>query len=232
MPVRPQRPARDCAHRRCASAPNFVWHCYLPEARPGQLYGYRVHGPYEPERRPSLQSAQAAARSVRPPDRRAAALERCALRLSRRQPARGPVVRHARQRRRHAQVPGDRLRVHLGRRPPPADAVATTRSSTKCTSRLHAAASRRSGRSCAAPTPGLSTAPVIEHLQRLGVTTVELMPVHAFVDDRTLVAARPAQLLGLQHHRLLRARHALCRGRRGQRIQDDGEDAALRRASR
>ncbi len=26
-----------------------VWHCYLPEARPGQLYGYRVHGPYDPE---------------------------------------------------------------------------------------------------------------------------------------------------------------------------------------
>ena len=27
-----------------------VWHCYLPDARPGQLYGYRLHGPYEPER--------------------------------------------------------------------------------------------------------------------------------------------------------------------------------------
>jgi len=26
-----------------------VWHAYLPEARPGQLYGYRVHGPYRPE---------------------------------------------------------------------------------------------------------------------------------------------------------------------------------------
>src|SRR5580692_5601106 len=25
-----------------------VWHCYLPEARPELLYGYRVHGPYEP----------------------------------------------------------------------------------------------------------------------------------------------------------------------------------------
>ncbi|HZI17920.1 MAG TPA: glycogen debranching protein GlgX [Pyrinomonadaceae bacterium] len=25
-----------------------VWHAYLPEARPGQLYGYRVHGPFEP----------------------------------------------------------------------------------------------------------------------------------------------------------------------------------------
>ena len=26
-----------------------VWHGYLPEARPGTVYGYRVHGPYEPE---------------------------------------------------------------------------------------------------------------------------------------------------------------------------------------
>jgi glycogen operon protein len=27
-----------------------VWHAYLPDVRPGQLYGYRVHGPHEPER--------------------------------------------------------------------------------------------------------------------------------------------------------------------------------------
>ncbi len=26
-----------------------VWHGYLPEARPGTVYAYRVHGPYEPE---------------------------------------------------------------------------------------------------------------------------------------------------------------------------------------
>ena len=26
-----------------------VWHCYLPDVRPGQLYGYRVNGPYKPE---------------------------------------------------------------------------------------------------------------------------------------------------------------------------------------
>src|SRR3954454_16433559 len=25
-----------------------VWHGYLPQVRPGQLYGYRVHGPYAP----------------------------------------------------------------------------------------------------------------------------------------------------------------------------------------
>jgi glycogen operon protein len=28
----------------------LVWHCYLPDVKPGQRYGYRVHGPYQPER--------------------------------------------------------------------------------------------------------------------------------------------------------------------------------------
>ena len=28
----------------------FVWHCYLPGISPGQRYGYRVHGPYDPPR--------------------------------------------------------------------------------------------------------------------------------------------------------------------------------------
>ncbi|MEO7055371.1 MAG: glycogen debranching enzyme GlgX, partial [Caldimonas sp.] len=28
---------------------DHVWHCYLPEARPGMAYGYYVHGPYKPE---------------------------------------------------------------------------------------------------------------------------------------------------------------------------------------
>ena len=26
-----------------------VWHGYLPTGRPGMVYGYRVHGPYEPD---------------------------------------------------------------------------------------------------------------------------------------------------------------------------------------
>jgi glycogen operon protein len=28
----------------------FVWHCYLPSVAPGQRYGFRVHGPYDPAR--------------------------------------------------------------------------------------------------------------------------------------------------------------------------------------
>jgi glycogen operon protein len=27
-----------------------VWHLFLPDVQPGQLYGYRVYGPYDPER--------------------------------------------------------------------------------------------------------------------------------------------------------------------------------------
>ena len=36
----------------CVTLPehtDMVWHGYLPDARPGQLYGYRVHGPYDPD---------------------------------------------------------------------------------------------------------------------------------------------------------------------------------------
>ncbi|HEV2927646.1 MAG TPA: glycogen debranching enzyme, partial [Propionibacteriaceae bacterium] len=27
----------------------FVWHAYLPRVQPGQRYGYRVYGPYDPK---------------------------------------------------------------------------------------------------------------------------------------------------------------------------------------
>jgi isoamylase len=33
---------------RLTEQTNRIWHIYLPDARPGWLYGYRVYGPYEP----------------------------------------------------------------------------------------------------------------------------------------------------------------------------------------
>jgi isoamylase len=39
---------RETARIRLPEYTDHVWHGYLPEVRPGQLYGYRVHGPYEP----------------------------------------------------------------------------------------------------------------------------------------------------------------------------------------
>ena len=38
------------AHRiKVGERSNHVWHVYIPELKPGQLYGYRVHGPFEPQ---------------------------------------------------------------------------------------------------------------------------------------------------------------------------------------
>jgi glycogen operon protein len=39
---------REIARIPISEETDQVWHIYLPEARPGQLYGYRVHGPYLP----------------------------------------------------------------------------------------------------------------------------------------------------------------------------------------
>ncbi len=43
--------ANAAAPSTCVLLPehtDMVWHGYLPDVRPGQLYGFRVHGPYEP----------------------------------------------------------------------------------------------------------------------------------------------------------------------------------------
>jgi isoamylase len=34
---------------RMTECTDHVWHVFLPDVRPGQLYGYRVYGPYEPQ---------------------------------------------------------------------------------------------------------------------------------------------------------------------------------------
>ena len=41
---------REVERVRFSERTNHVWHAYLPDVRPGQAYGYRVHGPYAPER--------------------------------------------------------------------------------------------------------------------------------------------------------------------------------------
>jgi glycogen operon protein len=44
-PGDPSRELHRLAVRECTDQ---IWHIYLPQARPGLLYGYRVHGPWEP----------------------------------------------------------------------------------------------------------------------------------------------------------------------------------------
>ena len=42
--------AKETKTIRLRERTNGVWHIYLPDVGVGQLYGYRVHGPYEPEK--------------------------------------------------------------------------------------------------------------------------------------------------------------------------------------
>ena len=51
---------------------------------------------------------------------------------------------------------------------------------------------------------GLATPAVTDYLRDLGVTAVELLPVQQFVTEPKVMARGQHELLGLQHHRLLR----------------------------
>jgi isoamylase len=39
----------ESARIRMGEVTDAVWHCFLPNVGSGQLYGYRLHGPYDPE---------------------------------------------------------------------------------------------------------------------------------------------------------------------------------------
>ena len=206
----PPRSSCACSTRRTRRAnrariplpeqTDMVWHGYLPDVRPGQLYGYRVHGPYEPAAGPPLQPQQGPARSLRQGDRPrpCGGTTRCSatrvgdaeadLSFDERDSAR---VRAAGRRGRHG--------LHLGRRPAAAHAVAQDAHLRAARQGLHEAASRTCPSSCAAPTPGWRPSRRSSTCKTLGVTAVELLPVHHHVDDRHLVEKGLTQLLGLQH---------------------------------
>jgi glycogen operon protein len=42
-------PTKEIRRVQMPEQTDYVWHVYLPYVMPGQLYGYRVHGPYAPE---------------------------------------------------------------------------------------------------------------------------------------------------------------------------------------
>jgi isoamylase len=94
-----------------------VWHGYLPTARPGTVYGYRVYGPYEPDAGHRFNHNKLLIDPYAKQLGRRTALGRRAVRLPAGAPGQGQIVRRARQCPLDAEVPGDRPRLHLGRRP-------------------------------------------------------------------------------------------------------------------
>jgi isoamylase len=165
---------------------NQVWHCYLPEARPGLLYGYRVHGPYDPKQglrfNPNKLLLDPYAKQIDGDVKWSDALfgyrvggPREDLTMDRRDDAPGmPKCRVV-----------DTAFTWGEDRPPRAPWHDTIiyELHVKGFTQLHPDIPPHLRGTYA----GLATDPVIEHLKRLGITAVELMPVHAFVDERSLV---------------------------------------------
>ncbi|MDO5754111.1 glycogen debranching protein GlgX [Arthrobacter sp.] len=160
-----------------------VWHCYLPEVQPGQQYGYRVHGPYDPKKGlrfddnkllldpyaksihgqidwdPALFSYQFENPEARQEDDSA------------------PHTMYSVVINPFFDWDGDRqLRI-------PYHESVIYEAHVKGLTQLHEEipVDQRGTYS------GVSHPVMIEHFKKLGITAVELMPVHQFVNDGTLV---------------------------------------------
>jgi isoamylase len=168
---------------------DHIWHCYLPEARPGQLYGYRVSGPYRPGEghrfNPNKLLLDPYAKSLVGSLAWSDALfgyrigsPRADLSLDRRNSAPGMPK---------CQVIDPAFTWGEDRPPrtPWHDTFIYELHVRGFTMQHPDIPPQYRGTYAA-----LATAPVIEHLQRLGVTAIELMPTHAFVHDRHLVERR------------------------------------------
>jgi len=165
---------------------DLVWHCYLPEARPGQLYGFRVHGPYDPARGQRFNPAKLLldpyAKAIAGAVKWSDALfgyrvgsKKEDLSFDRRDSAPGMPK---------CKVIDPAFTWADDRRPrTPWHETVIYELHVKGFTRRHPDVPPHLRGSYA----GLATEPVIEHLKRLGVTAVELLPVHAFIDDRHLV---------------------------------------------
>ena len=163
-----------------------VWHCYLPEASPGMLYGYRVSGRYAPEQGYRFNDKKVLidpyAKQLVGPLRWSDALfgyrvgqPKEDLVMDRRDNAAGIL----KSRVVNTEFPwGDDKPL----RTPWHDTVIYELHVKGFTQRHPDIHPELRGTYA-----GLSSAPAIEHLKRLGVTAVELMPVHAFIDDRHLL---------------------------------------------
>jgi glycogen operon protein len=163
-----------------------VFHCYLPEARPGLLYGYRMHGPYDPERGLRFNAHKLLldpyARNIAGTLRWSDALygynvghKRGDLSFDRRDSAsampKSKVIEPA---------------FTWGNDQPPNIAwhdMVIYELHVRGFTMQHPDVPPALRGTYA----GLGTAVVVDYLKRLGVTTVELMPVHSFVDERRLV---------------------------------------------
>ncbi|MDR3469080.1 MAG: glycogen debranching protein GlgX [Xanthobacteraceae bacterium] len=173
-----------------------VWHGYLHDVSPGQLYGYRVHGPYEPTHGLRFNANKLL---LDPYAKRLAGRlvwsdahfgyrtdsSRHDLSFDRRDSARGmpkAVVVD--------DTAGWNAREHRPR--VPWEDTIIYEAHVKGLTQTHPDVPPH----LRGTYGGLSSPAIIDHLRHLGVTAIELLPVHGFVDDRHLVQKKLSNYWG------------------------------------
>ncbi len=177
---------RELHRIRLKEQTDQVWHCYLPEARPGLIYGYRVHGPYEPNKghrfNPQKLVLDPYAKQIvgdlkwsdshfgyRIGHRNAD------LSIDRRDSAPGMLK---------AMVVDSAFTWGIDQPPrTPWHKSVIYETHVRGFTIKHP----RVPETLRGTYAGLATGAVIDHLLKLGITAIELMPVHYFIDDRQLI---------------------------------------------
>jgi isoamylase len=164
---------------------DMVWHGFLPDARPNQLYGYRVHGPYDPGAGHRFNAskvvmdpyAKSIARTIRWADEmfgyRVGDPEADLARDDRDNAAFAPL----------AAVVDPAFTWGDDRHPrTPWHNTVIYELHVRGFSKLHPDVPERARGTY----EGLTTEHALNHLKNLGVTAIELMPVHHHARDRHL----------------------------------------------
>jgi isoamylase len=195
----------------------FVWHGYLPNVLPGQRYGFRVHGPYEPEHghrcNPNKLLLDPYAKAVDGDIDWDESL--FGYRFT------DPVQRNDADSAAHMMKsvvvsPFFDWSNDRPPRTPYADTVVYETHVRGFTKRHPGIPEELRGTYAALAHPA-----AIEHLTSLGVTAVELMPVHQFVQDHSLVERGLTNYWGYNTIGFLAPHHAYSSsGARGQQVQE------------
>jgi glycogen operon protein len=161
----------------------YVWHCYLPHVQPGQRYGYRVHGPYDPSRglrcNPNKLLLDPYAKATWGDIDWSPALF-------------GYDFDDPEQRNDEDSAPHMMLGVVINpffdwegdrRLARPYNETVIYEAHVKGLTQLHPDIPE----SIRGTYAGLAHPVITDHLTQLGVTAIELMPVHAFVQDKVLL---------------------------------------------
>jgi isoamylase len=195
----------------------FVWHCYLPGVMPGQRYGYRVHGPYQPEHGHRCNPAKLLLDPYAKAVDGAIGWDESLFGYRFDDPdARNDADSAPHMMKSVVISPFFDWDNDRPPRTPYSDSVIYETHVRGFTKRHPGIPEELRG-----TYGGLAHPVAIEHLKSLGVTAVELMPVHQYVDDHVLVQRGLSNYWGYNTIGFLAPHHAYASsGTRGQQVQE------------